>query len=63
MKNNEKGSSTIIVFVTVLFMMVTLGAVMTTLALKNKSQLVELDRLRNAYDGNMAEIYNNYNNV
>lgn len=63
MKNKEKGSSTIIVFVSVMFLLIILGTTLTALAMKSKSQLVELDTLRNTYDGNMAEIYNNYNNT
>lgn len=63
MKNKEKGSSTIIVFVSVMFLLIMLGTTLTALAMKSKSQLVELDTLRNVYDGNMAEIYQNYNNT
>ncbi len=63
MKNKEKGSSTIIVFVSVMFLLIMLGTILTALAMKSKSQLVELDTLRNVYDGNMAEIYQNYNNT
>lgn len=63
MKKKEEGSSTIIVFVSVMFLLIILGTTLTALAMKSKSQLVELDTLRNIYDGNMAEIYNNYNNT
>lgn len=63
MKNKEKGSSTIIVFVSVMFLLIILGTTLTALAMKSKSQLIELDTLRNVYDGNMAEIYQNYNNT
>lgn len=63
MKNKEKGSSTIIVFVSVMFLLIMLGTTLTALAMKSKSQLIELDTLRNVYDGNMAEIYQNYNNT
>lgn len=63
MRKNEKGSSTIIVFVSVMFLMIILGTTMTSLAMKSKSQLVEFDELRNTYDGNMAEIYNSYYNT
>ncbi len=63
MKNKEKGSSTIIVFVSVMFLLIMLGTILTALAMKSKSQLIELDTLRNVYDGNMAEIYQNYNNT
>ena len=63
MKNKEKGSSTIIVFVSVMFLLIMLGTTLTALAMKSKSQLIELDTLRNVCDGNMAEIYQNYNNT
>lgn len=56
MKNNEKGSSTIIVFVTVMFLLILLGTTLTSLAMKNKSQMTEFQELRSAYDGDMASI-------
>lgn len=56
MKNNEKGSSTIIVFVTVMFLLILLGTTLTSLAMKNKSQMTEFQELRSAYDGDMDSI-------
>lgn len=63
MKANEKGSATLIVFVTIMFLLIILGTALTTLAMKSKSQMVELETLKNSYDGDMATAYKNYNNV
>ena len=51
--DRERGSATVIVLVTVLFLLMILGTIFTTMALKNKSQLAELSELKNVYDGDM----------
>jgi len=56
--DNERGSVTAIVVESVLFLMIVLSTIFTTMALKNKSQLAELSELNHAYDGNMEAIYN-----
>lgn len=61
MKKSEKGSISMIVFVTVMFMMVVLGTLLTTISAKSKSQLVEQQKLKNAYDGDMRTIFEERN--
>ena len=57
LKNSEMGSATSVVFVTVMFTLMILGTVFTTIALKSKSQLAELSMLKEAYDGDVEAIY------
>lgn len=59
--DREKGSATVIVLVTVLFLLMILGTIFTTMALKNKSQLAELSELKIVYDGDMKTIYEERN--
>lgn len=54
---NEKGSVTLIVGFTLIFIFLMLDALYTTAYFKNRSQLVELSELRNAYDGDMRNAY------
>ena len=54
---NEKGSITMLVFVTIMFILMILGTLLTSISAKSKSQILETQKLREAYDGNMAEIY------
>ena len=61
MKRNEKGSITLIVFATVMMILIVLSAILTSSAMKNKSQLIETQKLKNAYDGDMNVIYTEYN--
>ena len=63
MRKSEKGSIAMIVFVTVMFMMVVLGTLLTNISSKSKSQIVEQQRWRNAYDGDMKTIFEERNTV
>ncbi len=58
LKNNENGSATVVVFVTVFFTLMILGTIFTTMVLKNKSQQAELKMLEDSYNGDMGTIYN-----
>ena len=53
----EKGSVTIIVITTIFFLLIILGTIFTTMSFKRKSQLAELEQLKEAYDGDMGEVY------
>ena len=57
MKKNENGSIAMIVFVTVMFMLIVLGTLLTNISSKSKSQLVEQQKWRDAYDGDMRKLY------
>ena len=57
MKKSEKGSISMIVFVTVMFMMI----VLSTLSSKSKSQIVEQQKWRNTYDGDMKQAFEERN--
>lgn len=54
---SEKGSVTLIVGATILFIIIMLDALYTTAYFKNRSQLVELSEMKNAYDGSMENAY------
>ncbi|MBR3324890.1 MAG: hypothetical protein IKG14_02435, partial [Clostridia bacterium] len=54
---SELGSITVVVFATVTFILIILATIFTTITLKRKSQQVELQELKLAYDGDMANIY------
>ena len=56
--NSEKASATLIVFVTVFFILIILGTILTTAYLKRRAQLVDLMDLKDAYDGDLEEAYN-----
>ena len=62
MKKSEKGSTTLITFATVMFILIVVGTILTMVMSKQKSQLVETKRLQEAYDGDMAEIYTEITN-
>ena len=55
---SEAGSITMVVFATLTFILIILSTIFTTMVYKSKSQTVELKEMINAYDGDMAEIYN-----
>ena len=54
---SEKGSVTLIVGATIMFIIIMLDALYTTAYFKNRSQLSELGELKNAYDGSMKNAY------
>ena len=54
---SEKGSVTLIVGATIMFIIIMLDALYTTAYFKNRSQLSELGELKNAYDGDMKTAY------
>ena len=54
---SELGSITVVVFATVTFILIILATIFTTITMKRKSQQVELQELKVAYDGDMANIY------
>ena len=54
---SEKGSVTLIVSATIMFIIIMLDALYTTAYFKNRSQLSELGELKNAYDGSMKNAY------
>ena len=54
---SELGSITVVVFATVTFILIILATIFTTITMKRKSQQVELQELKLAYDGDMANIY------
>lgn len=62
MKKNEQGSVTLIVFATVMIILIILAAILTLTTMKNKSQIVETQKLKNVYDADMGMIYQNYSN-
>ena len=49
MRKSERGSATLLVFATVMFMLIALSTILTSVYFKNKSQLTEMDKLRDAY--------------
>ena len=57
MIKNEKGSITMIVLATIMFILVILATLLTTISAKSKSQLVETQKLKDAYDGDMKTIF------
>lgn len=57
MRKNEKGSVTVIVVVTVLFILMLLGTYLVTISSKRKAQLQETILLQQAYGGDMQNIY------
>ena len=60
MKNNkrEKGSITVVVFATVTLLLVLLATTYTTINFKRRSQVLELQKLKETYDVNMTVAYN-----
>ena len=54
---SEKGSVTLIVGATIFFIFIMLEALYTTAYFKNRSQLMELSELKEAYDESMANAY------
>ena len=59
----ENGSITLTVFVTVMFILIVLGTMLTTISAKSKSQLVEFQKLREAYDGDMETLFEERNTI
>lgn len=60
MRKGEKGSATLLVFVTVMLIIVLLGSILTSVYFKNRSQLIELDSLRDSYAGDkMEDVFKN----
>ena len=57
MKNNQRGSVTLIVAVTILFILIILSASLMFVSIKRKAQLQESQLLQNVYGGNLGEIY------
>ncbi len=53
MKKSEQGSVTLIVLVTVLFIIAILSAYLTFIISKRKAQLAETKQLQQAYDGDL----------
>ncbi len=58
MKSNENGSVTLIVIVTILFIVILLSSYLIYTSERRRAQLRETEIISNSYDGNMAEIYN-----
>ena len=61
MKQNEKGSVTMIVVVTIFFIVILLSSFFIYTTSRRKSQLEETQRIENAYDGDMEAIYEEIN--
>ena len=59
----ENGSITLTVFVTVMFILIVLGTMLTTISAKSKSQLVEFQKLREEYDGDMETLFEERNTI
>ena len=57
MKLNEKGSVTLIVLVTILFIVILLSSFLIYTNLKRREQLKETKEISNIYDGDMEAIY------
>ena len=57
MKKSERGSVTLIVLVTVLFIIAILSTYLTFIISKRKAQLAETKQLQQAYDGDLETIY------
>ena len=57
MKKSEQGSVTLIVLVTVLFIIAILSAYLTFIISKRKAQLAETKQLQQAYDGDLETAY------
>ena len=58
MKQNEKGSVTMIVVVTIFFIVILLSSFFIYTTSRRRAQLEETARIANAYDGDMNTIYN-----
>ncbi len=58
MKKNENGSVTLVVLVTVLFIVILLSSYLVYVSSRRRAQLKETEAISESYDGNMAEIYN-----
>ena len=57
MKQNEKGSVTMVVVVTIFFIVILLSSFFIYTTSRRRAQLEETQRIANAYDGDMNEIY------
>ena len=57
---SEKGSATAIVIYTVLILLIVLTSLIIMYSNKAKTQVIEMDKLRNVYDVNMSDAYNLY---
>ena len=57
MKTKEKGSVTLIVLVTVLFIVILLSSFLVYINTKRRSQIGQTEEIEKNYDGNMSEIY------
>ena len=58
MKYNEKGSVTMIVAVTILFIVILLSSFLVYTSARRRAQIEETALISNAYDGDMDAIYN-----
>lgn len=56
-KTNEKGSVTLIVLVTVLFVVILLSSFLVYVSARRRAQLKETEEISNSYDGDMSAIY------
>lgn len=56
-KTNEKGSVTLIVLVTVLFVIILLSSFLVYISARRRAQLKETEEISNSYDGDMTTIY------
>lgn len=57
---SEKGSATAIVIYTILAILIILTSLIITFSYKSRTQIIEMDKLRNVYDVNMSDAYNDY---
>ncbi len=53
----ENGSVTLIVGVTIIFILVTLSISLATVSIKRRSQLMESKKLQEIYGGDIDEVY------
>lgn len=60
-KANEKGSVTLIVLVTVLFVVILLSSFLVYISARRRAQLKETEEISNSYDGDMSAIYSEIN--
>ena len=58
MKYNEKGSVTMIVVATILFIVILLSSFLVYTSARRRAQIKETEAISKAYDGDMNEIYN-----
>ncbi len=57
---SERGSATAIVIYTILAILIILTSLIITFSYKSRTQIIEMDKLRNVYDVNMSDAYNDY---